>query len=270
MPNSILDRIVERKRREVARRRGRMDLVDEANRRSPADVSRSEQAIAALRRSGSRLPRAIAEIKTRSPSAGVIRPRLSGEIAAIARAYEEAGAAAVSVLCDGPDFGGNPLDVRRAAHAVALPLLFKEFVIDPSQVTLARRMGAHMVLLVARILKPNELSALAAETSRQGLAPVVEVWDEEQLETALDTGAPIIGVNARDLSTFRLNPEAAARLVGQIPENRVKIHMSGIASREDLLRVADTPADAVLIGEALMRAPYPGERLREILEHRTD
>ncbi len=261
----ILDQIVERKRREVARRRGRKDLTEEASGRFAGDVSRSERSVAALRRSGSRLPRVIAEIKTRSPSAGVIRPRLAGEVAAIARAYEEAGAAAVSVLCDGPGFGGTPLDVRRAARAVSLPLLFKEFVIDRSQITLARRMGAHMVLLIARILETSELLELVGECSRQGLAPVVEVWDEEQLESAIDTGAPIIGVNARDLSTFRVNPEAAARLVGQIPEDRIGIYMSGVSSNEDLVRVADTRADSVLIGETLMRAPRPGDRLKEIL-----
>ena len=261
----ILEQIVERKRREVARRRARTGQVPEsAPYESPA-IAPFERATAALRRGRSAWPGVIAEIKMRSPSAGVIRRRVPGEVATIARAFQDAGASAVSVLCDGPGFGGTPLDIRRAARAVSLPLLFKEFVIDPIQVTLARRMGAHMVLLIARILDASELFDLVAETARQGLAPVVEVWDEEELGTVLQTDAPIIGVNVRDLSTFRLNPTVAARLVGRIPEDRIGIYMSGVSSNKDLVRIADTRADAVLIGEALMRAPLPGARLREIL-----
>jgi indole-3-glycerol phosphate synthase len=258
---------VERKRREVARRRRRRIPGDDGEKGEPGDMARFEQASAALRRRGSDPLRIIAEIKMRSPSAGVIRRRLPGEVASIARAYAQAGAAAVSVLCDGPAFGGCPLDVRRAAGAVSVPLLFKEFVLDPCQIRLARLMGAHMVLLIARILSERELSELVAETKRQGLAPVVEVSDERQLQSALRQSAPIIGVNARDLTTFRVDPAAAARIVGLVPDDRIKIYMSGISSGEDLARVADTPSDAALMGETLMRAARPGDRLREILRY---
>jgi indole-3-glycerol phosphate synthase len=267
LPVNHLREIVERKRREVARRRRReRAAVAGCDEPAPEEAARFERACAALRRRGSEPPRVIAEIKMRSPSAGVIRPREPGAVAAIARAYAEAGAAAVSVLCDGPGFGGSPLDLRRAAAAVSVPLLFKEFVIDPSQITLARRMGAHMVLLIARILSERELGDLVREARRQGLAPVVEVSDEEQLRSALRETAPIIGINARDLTTFRVDPMAAARVIGLVPGDRIKIYMSGIATRQDLERVADTPADAALIGESLMRAARPGDRLREILD----
>jgi indole-3-glycerol phosphate synthase len=258
--------IVERKRREVARRRRRPIPGDGCEERVPVDDARLERACAALRRRGSELPRVIAEIKMRSPSAGLIRRRLPGEVASIARAYEAAGASAVSVLCDGPAFGGCPLDVRRVASAVSVPVLFKEFVIDRSQIRLARLLGADMVLLIARILGERELRELAEETARQGMAPVVEIANEEQLRSALSQSAPIIGINARDLTSFSVDPAVAARIVGMVPDDRIKIYMSGVSTREDLARLADTSADAVLIGESLMRAPRPGARLREILD----
>jgi indole-3-glycerol phosphate synthase len=204
----------------------------------------------------------IAEIKLRSPSAGLIRPRHPGLVAAIAREYEAGGASAISVLCDGPGFGGSPLDLRRAASAVSVPLLFKEFVLDPIQVELARRAGAHMVLLLVRALEPALLHDLVDEVLRYGMAPVVEAADEAELETALATRATLIGVNARDLRTFRVDPERARRAIGRIPEGRVAVHMSGITSADDLRAVADSRADAALIGEGLMRAEAPAETLR--------
>lgn len=255
----FLDAILDRKRREVARRRAHAALAPES---SPVAAERAASAVDALRRRGAATPRVIAEIKLRSPSAGMLRPRAPALVASLARAYADAGAAAVSVLCDGPGFGGTPLDLRRAARAVEVPLLFKEFVLDPCQVTLARRMGAALVLLIVRALDDARLGALVEETLRQGMSPVVEAADAHEVERALRTRATIVGVNARDLRTFRVDPEAAMRVAERIPADRVAVHMSGIASAEDLRRVAATRADAVLVGEALIRAPDPGARLR--------
>jgi indole-3-glycerol phosphate synthase len=236
-----------------------------ATRAAMSGDDRGGFAIERLRRSGAAAPRVIAEIKLRSPSAGSIRPRSARLVQTIAREYVQGGAAAVSVLCDGPGFGGSALDLRRAALAVSAPLLFKEFVLDPIQVTLARLVGAHMVLLLVRALDARSLNALVDEVLRQGMAPVVEAADEEELEIALGTRATLIGVNARDLRTFIVDPERARRAIERIPAERVAVHMSGIASGDDLRAAAASRADAVLVGEALMRAPVPSARLREWL-----
>ncbi len=284
-PVDFLERILERKRAEIARRLAHADLLrrlrtpglgpddgcerrvsdDPTAERRPWSGSRAELACAALRRPAGEQPRVVAEIKMRSPSAGTIRQRRPGAVSTIARAYAQAGASALSVLCDGPGFGGTPLDVRRASASASLPVLFKEFVLDEIQIRLARDMGAHMVLLLARPLSFHRLNELVLETIRYGLAPLVEVWNEAELASALSTQAAIVGVNARDLKTFRIDSKAARRLVRAIPGERITVYMSGLSSREDLCRVADTRADAVLIGEALMRAPSPGARLSEIL-----
>jgi indole-3-glycerol phosphate synthase len=258
-----LSAILERKRRENARRALRAASLEACERAAIDD--RAALAFAALRRGSLDAPRVIAEIKHRSPSAGLIRAREAGLVAQLAREYERGGAAAVSVLCDAAGFGGSVLDVRRARAACAAPLLFKEFVLDPLQVTLARAVGAHMVLLIVRALSEPQLNALVAEVERQGMAPVVEAADADELDCALRTSAKIIGVNARDLRSFQVDGQHARALVDRIPEARIAVHMSGIRSAEDLARIADSRADAVLIGEGLMRAEQPGEQLRSWL-----
>jgi indole-3-glycerol phosphate synthase len=265
--SDYLDSILARKRREVARRHAHVGLAGLAAESRAGHETRDRGAFAVhcLRRGANAPPRVIAEIKMRSPSAGSIRSRSAGLVQAIARDYVEGGAAAVSVLCDGPGFGGSPLDVRRAAAAITAPVLFKEFVLDPIQVTVARSVGAHMVLLLVRALDASALNELVEEVLRQRMAPVVEAADEDELEIALATRATLIGVNARDLRTFRVDPARARRAIGHIPSGRVAIHMSGVVSSEDLQDVAASRADAVLIGEALMRAPAPSSRLREWL-----
>jgi indole-3-glycerol phosphate synthase len=258
--------ILERKRRENTRRRkhgARGARIDVGS--VELELDRGAVAVAALRRASAGAPRVIAEIKHRSPSAGLIRARVPGAVQAIAQQYAEAGAAAISVLCDGPGFGGSVLDVRRAEQAVSVPLLFKEFVLDPLQVSLARAVGAHMVLLLVRALDAASLQALVDEVRRQGMAPVVEAADENELEVALATGASIVGVNARDLRSFRVDTEGARRALSRVPAERIAVHMSGVRSAEDLLRVGESRADAVLVGEALMRAASPGARLQQWL-----
>jgi indole-3-glycerol phosphate synthase len=264
----VLTAIIARKRREVARRlehalRCGPEQIPYDARLGPAPAERVYQALS--RASGEPL-KVIAEIKFASPSAGVIRQRLPGTVAEIARAYQQAGASAVSVLSDYPGFRGTPLDLRRAACAVTAPLLFKEFVVDPIQVRLARRVGASMVLLIVRALSRQELLRLVDSVHAHGLAPVVEAADALELERALETDARIIGVNARDLRTFRIDRAAAADLVAAIPPGRIAVYMSGISSRDEFDAVAASRADAALIGESLMRAPQPGARLIEYLK----
>lgn len=261
----FLGEILARKRFEVERRKGHVHAVERLLETMPFDPDRGARAVAALRREGAALPRVIAEIKFASPSAGVIRTRSPGSVASIARSYVRNGAAAVSVLADRPGFAGSPLDVRRAASSVEAPVLFKEFVLDISQIRLARAVGASMVLLLVRALSERELGALSDAIRREGLEPVVEAADEAELEVAIASGATIVGVNARDLRTFRVDPAMAARAMERIPPDRIAVFMSGIRERADVDRVASTRADAVLVGEGLMRAEDPGAKLRALL-----
>jgi indole-3-glycerol phosphate synthase len=256
--------ILERKARENARRARRSRALGGAERAPIED--RAALAYAALRRGDGDRPRVIAEIKHRSPSAGVIRAREAGLVAQLAAQYQRGGASAVSVLCDRAGFGGSVLDVRRARAACSLPVLFKEFVLERQQVTLARAVGAHMVLLLVRALSEDALHALAAEVERQGMAPVVEAADAPELAVALRTSARIVGVNARDLRSFTVDPQQARALIDGIPRERIAVHMSGVRAAEDLGRVADSRADAVLVGEGLMRAADPAATLRGWLQ----
>lgn len=259
MAIDVLASILERKRRENRRRRAHSRLS--ATLRCEVDVDRSLVGLRALRRGSHQLPRVIAEIKHHSPSAGLIRARVPGGVAEIARGYESGGAAAVSVLCDGPGFGGTPLDVRRVSAAVCVPVLFKEFVLDEQQITLARLCGATMVLLLVRAMTPAHLDRLVDAVSALGMAPVVEAADADELAVALRTSAIIVGVNARDLRTFEMDGAEARRLVDKIPADRIAVYMSGVRAAADLQSIAGGRADAVLIGEGLMRSDEPGREL---------
>jgi indole-3-glycerol phosphate synthase len=256
--------ILERKRHEVARRQRHAGSGHAADTLA-ASEPRWPFAHAALRRVPGEAPRVIAEIKRRSPSAGVIRAWSRGDVAGIAREYVAGGASAISVLCDRPGFGGSVLDLRRAARTVGVPLLFKEFVVDELQIALAARAGAHMILLIVRALTRQQLHRLCDAALRCGLAPVVEAADGDEVERALETSATIIGVNARDLKTFKVDPQAAQRALQRIPAEHIAVHMSGIHQADDYRAVAAGRADAVLIGESLMRAPKPSDKLRELL-----
>lgn len=257
--------ILERKRHEVERRRARAGVW--RGKRTAARERYDERRAAVrarLRRARAAVPRVIAEIKLRSPSAGTIRERTAGEVVRVAREYVDAGAAAVSVLCDGAGFGGTVLDVRRVVRATGAPVLFKEFVVDEVQIEVARAMGASLVLLIVRALEQEALPRLVQACHDSGLEPVVEAADAIELDRALSTPARIIGINARDLRTFRVDGVEATRLVETIPRDRIAVYMSGVSTPEGFSDVAATRADAVLIGEALMRSASPGARLREI------
>jgi indole-3-glycerol phosphate synthase len=259
-----LERILARKRREVVRRRRHLTRLVGLTSSAPIDMARGARALEALSRPASGALRVIAEVKFKSPSAGVIREKRPGESARIARAYVRGGAAAVSVLADAPGFGGSPLEVRRVACAVDRPVLFKEFVLDEVQIELARLVGASMVLLLVCALDERRLGELVRETKRAGMEPVVEAASERETEIALATGARIVGVNARNLRTFEVDPDVARRAIELIPDDRIAVFMSGLKTQDDFREVGKGRADAVLVGEGLMREDDPSEALRRL------
>ena len=258
-----LSAILARKRRENARRRRHVAAMQPVERLPQPE--RSERGTQALRRAPGEPPSVIAEVKFRSPSAGEIRPWSPGEGLRVAEGYERGGASAISVLADGPGFGGSPLLVRRVAQAVEVPVLFKGFVLDPVQVDLAYDVGASLVLLLVRALEDPELHLLIQRIRSLGMEPVVEAANSEEIDRAVAAGSTIVGVNARDLSTFRVDMDAARTCVARIPTDCVAVFMSGVRSVGDLHDVAQGRADAVLIGEGLMRSEDPGARLSELL-----
>jgi indole-3-glycerol phosphate synthase len=260
-----LSQILARKEVEVRRRVVHAARFDASTAEAGPPGDRGATAVRALRRSGAARPRVIAEVKFRSPSAGIIRARRPGDAVRIACSYEGGGAAAVSVLADGCGFGGSVLDVRRVARAVSVPVLFKEFVLHPVQVRFARAAGASLVLLLVRALDDDRLRELVATVREQGMEPVVEAADAREVERALQTDARVVGVNARDLRTFRVDRDQAAECLARVPPDRVAVFMSGIRSPEGVRWASGTRADALLVGEGLMRATDPGATLRDWL-----
>ncbi len=202
-------------------------------------------------------PFLIAEVKKASPSRGAIAPE--ADAAERARRYEAGGAAAVSVLCEPERFGGSRGDVRAAAAAVAVPVLCKDFVVDPIQIRWAREDGARWVLLIARVLG-DDLRAFVEEALAHGLEPLVEVHSEAEMEDALATEARLIGVNARDLNTLAVDLAVVERLAPLCPPDRVCVAESGIRRPEDVRRLRGAGARGFLVGESLMREERP-ERL---------
>ncbi|HEY1592751.1 MAG TPA: indole-3-glycerol phosphate synthase TrpC [Solirubrobacteraceae bacterium] len=238
-----LDRIVERTRVEVERRKRDVPLVPEADpapRRPFAD---------ALRRPGLSL---IAEHKRASPSAGTIRNDLRLE--EVVLAYERGGAAALSVLTEGPSFGGTLDDIGAARAASNLPILRKDFIVDPYQLGEAVSAGADAVLLIVAALGDEELVALRQLAGGLGLATLVEVHDERELERAAAAGAELIGINNRNLVTLEVDTRRTFELLDRVPEGATVVAESGFCERAQLDELSDAGVDGVLIGEALMRS----------------
>jgi indole-3-glycerol phosphate synthase len=204
----------------------------------------------------------VAEVKRRSPSAGVIREDLEpGERAAL---YAAHGAAAISVLTDGPHFGGSVADLRTAASRVAVPVLRKDFILDELQIVEARAAGAAAVLLIVRALTPGRLRALLATARSAGLDALVEVHTAAELARALDAGATVVGVNSRDLDTFRIDVASAWRLLATVPASVIAVAESGMHRRQDVECAAVAGADAALIGTALSAAENPAGLLDDL------
>ena len=204
----------------------------------------------------------IAEVKRRSPSAGVIRADLDPAERAVS--YAGSGAAAISVLTDGPFFGGSLNDLLAAADRITLPLLRKDFILDELQVVEARGAGASGVLLIVRALAPTRLVELLGCVRDWQLDALVEVHSASELEIALNAGARLIGINSRDLDSFRIDTEAAWGILTQVPPNCIAVAESGMGTAADVERAAAAGADAVLVGTALSAAPDPGSLLERL------
>ncbi|MFZ5587617.1 MAG: indole-3-glycerol phosphate synthase TrpC [Thermodesulfobacteriota bacterium] len=206
----------------------------------------------------------IAEIKKASPSAGAIRPGLN--VAGQARAYAAGGAAALSVLTDAPFFGGSLADLAAARGAVGLPILRKDFIIDPLQLHQARLAGADAALLIAAALTPSQLADLFAEARAVGLTPLIEVHAEAELGPVLALDPPLVGVNNRDLASLAVDLATAERLRRIIPDHIPVVAESGVAGPADVARLAAAGIRAFLVGTALMRSPDPALALRALAE----
>ncbi|HEX3777753.1 MAG TPA: indole-3-glycerol phosphate synthase TrpC [Polyangiaceae bacterium] len=205
----------------------------------------------------------ISEIKFRSPSAGPLSTELS--VAERARAYERGGADMISVLCDERFFDGAFSHLSEARAATSLPLLCKEFVIDEVQLDAAAAYGADAILIIVRCVPPARLARLVREARARGLAPFVEIAADEEAKLALDAGATLIGVNARDLDTLEMDAARTARVLASLPSDVTRVHLSGIRTAADVRNVAMSPADAALIGETLMRQAEPEALLRSFV-----
>jgi indole-3-glycerol phosphate synthase len=203
----------------------------------------------------------VAEMKRRSPSGGSLRPEL--DCAATARGYAAAGAAALSVLTDGPSFGGSLDDLVAARDAAALPVLRKDFVVDPLQVAEARAAGADAVLLIVAVLGPAGVDECLEAAARCRIAALVEAHEAEEVAIAVAADAALVGINNRDLRTLRTDLATFSRLRGLVPPGTVCVAESGVVSAADAARLVAEGADAVLCGEALMRAGEPGGRCAE-------
>ena len=253
----ILDDVLAHKRSEIAALRLRYGDWE-----PPAEAPRRRDFAGALRGEGVSL---IAEFKRRSPSRGDIRPE--ADPGRMARAYEGAGAAALSVLTDDRFFGGGLSDLVEAREASGLPALRKDFVVDACQVAeSAGKEGPDCLLLIAAALDVGELRSLRELAARCGQAALVEVHDEAELERALESGAEIIGINNRDLRTFEVSLEVTVRLRPRVPEGLLVVSESGIRDGEDVRRLKDIGVDAMLVGEALMAAEDPARKIEELLQ----
>lgn len=257
---TILDRIVADKRVAIARRKAAEPSAELRARASA--LPRPPSFVAALT-GGPRAVGLIAEVKRRSPSAGIIRDPFDAP--AIARAYESAGAQAVSVLIDEPYFGGGEADALAVRGATALPVLYKEFVVDLWQIDHAAALGASAVLLIASILGRGGLKEFSAAIRSAGLTPLVEVHDEAELDMAAAAGAGVIGVNNRDLRTFRTTLETTIRLAPRMPPGAVAVSESGIRGAEDVIRLHRAGVRAILVGEHLLRQPDIESAVRELM-----
>jgi indole-3-glycerol phosphate synthase len=256
---TFLAEILARKAAEVAaRRRAQPDRELEARAREAAPA----RAFAAALSVPGEPVRIVAEVKRASPSVGKIAAGL--DAVAQARRYAAAGAAAISVLTDGPGFGGSLADLVAVRAAVDVPLLRKDFVVDRYQLLEARAAGADAALLIVAALAPERLDALLEDCAALGLAALVEVHDEAELTVALAAGARLVGVNNRNLKTFVVDLAVSERLLPGLPRDVKGVAESGVRTPEDARRLRRAGAANLLVGEALVRAPDPGRLLREL------
>jgi indole-3-glycerol phosphate synthase len=255
---NMLDEIVAHKRTEVAAAKQKTS-VDALRQRAEA-LPRPPDFLSALRSGRMGL---IAEVKRRSPSAGVIREPF--DPTAIVRAYAGAGAQAISVLMDRKYFGGGEADFQAVRGAVLLPLLYKEFVLDEWQIWHAAALGASAALLIVATLSRSELEHLLRVCFEARVAVLTEVHDEAEMEVAVGCGATCIGINNRDLKSFAVDLETTFRLMNLAPPSSLLVSESGIRSVEDVVRLKEAGVQAVLVGEHLLRQRDPGQAVQELM-----
>jgi indole-3-glycerol phosphate synthase len=253
----IIEQLIDGAREGVQERKRDLSQADLEARLSGRGQDRPFQE--ALTRPGLSL---IAEFKRRSPSKGDLAPE--ADVATQVAAYERGGAAALSVLTDQRHFGGNLEDLRTARSAAGLPIIRKDFIVDPYQLYEAAVYGADAVLLIVRALNDKDLAALKAEARALDLDCLVEVHDAEELERALEVDAEVIGINNRDLDEQRVDIQRTFELMPDVPAGKTVVAESGISGREELMELDRVGVDAVLIGGALMTAPDPELKTREL------
>jgi len=257
----ILKKILHRKVEEIAERSERLSLHQLRQRAHAADVPRGfTQALRARVNAGQAA--VIAEIKKASPSKGVLREHF--EPAAIASSYEKGGAACLSVLTDVDFFQGADDYLRQARAACSLPVLRKDFFVDPYQVYEARTLAADCILLIVAALSDTMLMELLTLAADLHMDALLEVHDADEMERALATPAALIGVNNRNLRTFETTLDTTLDLVSAFPDDRLLVTESGIHSRDDVERMRKKGVDVFLVGEAFMKAGEPGEKLAEL------
>jgi indole-3-glycerol phosphate synthase len=257
----ILKRILGRKLEEIDERLRKTSMEELARHAADADVPRGfinhlQKKLQAGQAA------VIAEIKKASPSRGVLREDFNP--AQIAMSYEKGGAACLSVLTDVDFFKGADAYLPQARTACSLPVLRKDFIVDPYQVYEARALGADCVLLIVAALSDSMLLELLHLTSHLGMDALVEVHDAQELERALAIPAPLLGINNRDLRSFETSLEVTLGLLERIPEDRIVVTESGIHTVEDVALMRSRGVNVFLVGEAFMKAPEPGEKLAEL------
>jgi indole-3-glycerol phosphate synthase len=267
IPPTILRKIIARKWEEIAERKqtvGEAELYERARRQggvrgfARALSERIEAGEAAV----------IAEIKKASPSKGIIRPDF--DPVTIAQSYQEGGAACLSVLTDVDYFQGADSYLQQARAATQLPVIRKDFIVDPYQVVESRALGADCILLIVAALAPRQLEDLHSYALELGLDVLVEVHDSEELELALGLPNRLIGINNRNLHSFEVSLDTTFGLLDQIPANKIVITESGIHTREDVMAMRRRGVNGFLVGESFMRADSPGQKLSDLFVNSTD
>ena len=259
--STVLAKILETKRREVAEAKARIAPAEMERRAREAPPARGFEKSLRGRIANGR-PAVIAEIKRASPSKGLIRADF--DPARIARSYEDNGAACLSVLTDREYFGGSPEDLGAARAACRLPVLRKDFMIDPFQLHEARAWGADCILLIVDAVPDRLLQSLEDEARDIGLDVLVECHDAAQLERALALKTPLVGINNRDLRTFETRLETTLDLVSRVPAGKLLVTESGIGSPRDVQTLKNSGVNAYLVGSAFMAAEDPGKELSRL------
>ena len=257
----ILQKILQRKREEITERSAKLSLQDLTALAQDADAPRGF--IAAIENKIAEGGAAvIAEIKKASPSKGLLRENFVP--ADIATSYASHGAACLSVLTDADYFQGSEAYLQQARAACELPVIRKDFIIDPYQVAEARAINADCILLIVAALDDETLQSLLAQAHELGMDVLMEVHDREEMQRALNTGARLIGINNRNLRTFDTTLDTTLGMLDMVPDDRILVTESGIHTPADVKRMRDNQVHAFLVGEAFMRAEEPGEKLAEL------